>query len=60
MDAPPIQYARTEDGVNSAYWTLGEGRRSDGLHSDNLGDWYKDRGQAIRRPRRQRCGQQRY
>ncbi len=24
MDAPPIQYARTEDGVNIAYWTLGE------------------------------------
>ena len=26
MDAPPIQYARTDDGVNIAYWTLGEGR----------------------------------
>ena len=26
MDASPIQYARTEDGVNIAYWTLGEGR----------------------------------
>ena len=25
MDAPPIQYARTEDGV-SAYWMLGEVR----------------------------------
>lgn len=25
MDAPPIQYCRTEDGVNIAYWTLGEG-----------------------------------
>ena len=25
MDAPPIQYARAEDGVNIAYWTLGEG-----------------------------------
>ena len=25
MDAPPIQYARSEDGVNIAYWTLGEG-----------------------------------
>ena len=25
MDAPPIQYARTADGVNIAYWTLGEG-----------------------------------
>ena len=25
MDAPPIQYARTEDGVNIAYWTLGKG-----------------------------------
>ena len=24
MDAPPIQYARTEGGVNIAYWTLGE------------------------------------
>ena len=24
MDAPPIQYARTADGVNLAYWTLGE------------------------------------
>jgi class 3 adenylate cyclase len=26
MDAPPIQYTRTDDGVNIAYWTLGEGR----------------------------------
>ncbi len=26
MDAPPIQYARTDDGVNIAYWTLGRGR----------------------------------
>lgn len=26
MDAPPIQYARTEDGVNIAYWALGAGR----------------------------------
>ena len=25
MDAPPIQYCRTSDGVNIAYWTLGEG-----------------------------------
>jgi class 3 adenylate cyclase/pimeloyl-ACP methyl ester carboxylesterase len=25
MDAPRIQYARTSDGVNIAYWTLGEG-----------------------------------
>ena len=25
MDAPPIQYTRTDDGVNIAYWTLGEG-----------------------------------
>ena len=25
MDAPPIQYARTEDGVNIAYWTMGDG-----------------------------------
>jgi pimeloyl-ACP methyl ester carboxylesterase len=25
MDAPPIQYARTDDGVNIAYWTLAEG-----------------------------------
>ena len=24
MDAPPIQYARTADGVNIAYWTLGD------------------------------------
>ncbi len=23
MDAPPIQYARTEDGVNIAYWAEG-------------------------------------
>jgi len=23
MDAPPIQYARAEDGVNIAYWTQG-------------------------------------
>ena len=28
MDAPPIQYARTDDGVNIAYWTLGEDRHS--------------------------------
>ena len=26
MDAPPIQYCRTADGVNIAYWTLGEGQ----------------------------------
>ena len=25
MDAPPIQYARTEDGVNIAYWAVGDG-----------------------------------
>ena len=25
MDAPSIQYARTDDGVNIAYWTLGAG-----------------------------------
>jgi class 3 adenylate cyclase len=25
MDAPPIQYAKTSDGVSIAYWTLGEG-----------------------------------
>ena len=25
MDAPPIQYCRTEDGVNIAYWTRGDG-----------------------------------
>ena len=25
MDAPPIQYAHTDDGVNIAYWTLGDG-----------------------------------
>ena len=24
MDAPPIHYAGTADGVNLAYWTLGE------------------------------------
>jgi hypothetical protein len=24
MDAPPTQYARTEDGVNIAYWTRGK------------------------------------
>ena len=24
MDCPPIQYARTDDGVNIAYWTLGD------------------------------------
>jgi class 3 adenylate cyclase len=33
MDAPPIQYARTEDGVNIAYWTLGEGAPVLILHS---------------------------
>ncbi len=27
MDAPPIQYARTDDGVNIAYRTLGDGAR---------------------------------
>src|SRR5438045_9236011 len=26
MDAPRIQYAKTTDGVNIAYWTLGTGR----------------------------------
>ena len=25
MDAPPIQYCQTVDGVNIAYWTLGDG-----------------------------------
>jgi len=25
MDAPPIQYAKTSDGVNIAYWAIGEG-----------------------------------
>ena len=25
MDAPPIQYCRSADGTNIAYWTLGEG-----------------------------------
>ena len=25
MDAPPIRYARTRDGANIAYWTLGDG-----------------------------------
>ena len=25
MDQPPVHYARTDDGVNIAYWTLGEG-----------------------------------
>ena len=33
MDAPPIQYARTEDGVNIAYWTLGQGPPVFLLHS---------------------------
>ena len=33
MDAPPIQYARTEDGVNIAYWTLGVGPPIVHLHS---------------------------
>ena len=26
MDAPPIQYARTDDGVDIAYWIAGEGK----------------------------------
>ncbi|TMB93736.1 MAG: adenylate/guanylate cyclase domain-containing protein [Chloroflexi bacterium] len=26
MDAPPIQYAKTPDGVNIAFWAIGEGR----------------------------------
>ena len=25
MEAPPIQYCRTDDGVNIAYWTIGDG-----------------------------------
>jgi hypothetical protein len=25
MEAPRIQYAKTSDGVNIAFWTLGEG-----------------------------------
>ncbi len=33
MDAPQIQYARTDDGVNIAYWTLGEGAPVLILHS---------------------------
>ncbi len=26
MDAPAVRYARTEDGANIAYWTVGTGR----------------------------------
>jgi hypothetical protein len=25
MDAPPIQYAKTADGVNIAFWAIGQG-----------------------------------
>ena len=32
MDAPPIQYAHTEDGVNIAFWALGEGESVVHLH----------------------------
>ncbi len=32
MDAPPIQYCRTDDGVNIAYSTLGEGPSALFLH----------------------------
>ena len=35
MDAPPIQYACTEDGVNIAYWTLGD-RANQFVHSGNI------------------------
>ena len=34
MDAPPIQYARTDDGVNIAYWTLGQGPRTETLPTE--------------------------
>ncbi len=30
MDAPPIHYARTEDGVNIAYYDVGQGPVSSG------------------------------
>ena len=33
MDAPPIQYARAEDGTNLAYWTLGAGEAVIPLYS---------------------------
>ncbi len=44
MDAPPIQYARTEDGVNIAYWTMGtapptgagQNRRTDSERSNEV------------------------
>jgi class 3 adenylate cyclase len=36
MDAPSIQYARTDDGVNIAYWTLGEGEPVVHLHGHAL------------------------
>ena len=38
MDAPPIQYCRTADGVNIAYWTLGEGHSLMVLRQASWGD----------------------
>ena len=40
MDAPPIQFARTEDGVDNAYWTPGRALPL----APSLGDSVNDRG----------------
>ena len=47
MDAPSIQYARTEDGVNIAYWTLGDALRTLRSQSVQLSDWYNGRGRVT-------------
>ncbi len=48
---PRIQYAKTEDGVNIAYWTLGEGppllMTSGGPSSKSLQSWQVPEGRAY-------------
>ena len=50
MDAPPIQYCRTDDGVNIAYWTLGEGTpllvTAGGIFNPSLRSWQTPEGRA--------------
>ena len=48
MDAPPIQYARTEDGVNIAYWTSGDVLRTDTSQPDELATGTKIGGRSLR------------
>ena len=48
---PRIQYAKTEDGVNIAYWTLGEGTpllaTASGANSPSFRSWQTPEGRAF-------------